>query len=249
VLFRSPIPKHSYMLPPESSRAGLEPFLYKLMGFFSYVSEMSREAGIRYWSEVHGSMITQLPGLRSHEQNDALGWLPYLNEAPATELPFHGCVIQSYPDRAALHAAMASAEWTSVMEDGPKFIDIETARMGPVQERVLKDGPRGPFKVVARMHSLEGVPVAEVADFWAQSHSALAQSGGCTRIRENRTISDAEWNLPAGRVGEYWFTSEAHYVSALESPAWKSLAARAGTYADLQLSGAVAVSERVLGPA
>jgi uncharacterized protein (TIGR02118 family) len=90
----------------------------KLVYCFSRRSDLTPEAFLRYWRDVHGPIGARIPGLRRLVQSRALG-IPGDAHAPA----FDGMAELWFDDVASLLAARQSQEWQASSADEGNFID------------------------------------------------------------------------------------------------------------------------------
>jgi uncharacterized protein (TIGR02118 family) len=219
--------------------------MYKLAGFLRFRPELDQAEARRYWSEVHGPLVAQIPGLVRYVQSDYLGPLSLAPDS-GNGLQFDGYVAHWYADRDALLRAMQSQEWANVMEDGARIVDVGSAVMGPVDERVLEDGDAGPFKTIGIAHFPAGKPRQEASDYWTDVHGPLTlEAGGFLRYVQNHAIADPDWNLSLDGFAEHWFEDEEAYRSAVASPGWKTLEEDGPNFIDLERFSGAIVNERV----
>jgi uncharacterized protein (TIGR02118 family) len=219
--------------------------MYKLAGFLRYRPELDKVEAARYWREVHGPLVATIPGLLRYVQSDVLDLFPEDVGPAAPDPPFECYVAHWYPDRDALAAAMESSQWAAVMEDGARIIDVDTAIMGPVDERVLNDGPQGPYKTLGIAHFPADMARAEASDYWTEVHGPLTlEAGGFVRYVQNHTIPDPDWNLDLDGFAEHWYADETAYRTATASPGWRRLEEDGANFLDTGRFWGAVVNER-----
>lgn len=221
--------------------------MYKLAGFFRYVAGMSKVDAQRYWSEVHGPMVMRIPGLQGHVQNDFCELLRPTDFDSSSDPPFDGFVTQWYESRSALESAMTTREWSAVMEDGPNFIDLDTARMGPIEERTVRSGEHTAFKVVGVAHFRSGVDRGIASSYWnGHLGDSLADASGASCCVQSVAIPDDDWNLDRDGILECWYPDRAACVAAIRSTPWQTFESHSAAFIDFARYSLVAVKERVI---
>jgi uncharacterized protein (TIGR02118 family) len=198
--------------------------MVKLAGFLRFLPGVDKNEARRYWREVHGPMVARIPGLQRYVQNSVLEPMP-IGDDSASPLPFDAYIAHWYPDAAALEAAMSSPEWAAVIADGESFIDVSSAVMGPVDERILKDGEAGPYKTFGVAYFPSTMEKKDASNYWTNTHGPLTlKAPGFSRYVQNHTIPDPNWNLDFDGYAEHWFPDRDTYLRSLQTPEWEALA-------------------------
>ncbi|MGH8992881.1 MAG: EthD family reductase [Acidimicrobiia bacterium] len=92
----------------------------KMIGLMARRADMSPEQFRNYWSTTHAEITARVPGLRSYVQNVCL---PDENGDPA----YDGVAVLGFDDATSMEKALGTPEWGAVMDDVPKFVDVERA--------------------------------------------------------------------------------------------------------------------------
>ncbi len=96
--------------------------------------------------------------------------------------------------------------------------------MGPVDERILKDGESLPYKTFGVAYFPPSMGKA-AGDYWTETHGPLTlKAPGFSRYVQNHTIPDPDWNLDFDGFAEHWFQDRETYLRSLDTPEWKALA-------------------------
>jgi len=90
----------------------------KMIGLMARRSDMSPEQFREYWSTTHAEITSKVPGLRSYVQNVCL---PDASGDPA----YDGVAVLGFDDATSMEKALGTPEWQAVMEDVPKFLDVD----------------------------------------------------------------------------------------------------------------------------
>ncbi len=97
--------------------------------------QMSAEAALEHWRTGHAELVQLVPGLRRYVQN-------HCTTGPAgdagTEPAYTGVGEVWFDDAATGQAAIATAEWRSVMEDAATFMDMQRITAVWAEEHVFE---------------------------------------------------------------------------------------------------------------
>jgi uncharacterized protein (TIGR02118 family) len=216
----------------------------KVAGFIRFSRAMDKAEAHRYWTEEHGAMVARIPGLLRYVQNHMREAMP-IGGDNQPELPFDGYMSQWYPDWSSLLKAQNSAEWAAVVADGGTF--IEDGMMGPVDERVLLDGPHSPYKTVGIAYFAPNKTKKEAGDYWTAGHGPLTlKATGFTRYVQNHTIGSSDWNLSLDGFSEHWYPDRETYLESLATPEWVALGDDGPNFIDRDRFWGAAVEEVVV---
>jgi uncharacterized protein (TIGR02118 family) len=106
----------------------------KLVGILRYREGLDRDEGWAYWVGTHGPIGLTIPQMGHYTQNHAIR-----PTADGTgSLRFDGFSESWYEDMGAFDAAMHSAEWQALVDDGPNLFDVDAVLSLIVEERVLR---------------------------------------------------------------------------------------------------------------
>ena len=83
--------------------------------------ELSHEAFVRHWIEIHAPLAHAVPGVRRYVQNHIEGERTRA-DIPTTEVAVDGIAELWYDDQAAMDRANASPEAKRLHDDGALFI-------------------------------------------------------------------------------------------------------------------------------
>jgi uncharacterized protein (TIGR02118 family) len=217
-----------------------------------------REEMRTYWTETHGREIgCRIEPMRSYVQSHVVGAIGAQGESDA-QVAFDGYSVHEYDDRAAFEAALASQAFADVVEDGPNVFEMDSmdGMSAVVEERIMRDGPTSPFKVVWFAKFRPDVPRQVAADHWRDVHGPIAlRAPGIDRYVQNLAVSAfdlggvLDGELPAfDGFSECWYADREAYLRSQESPEWNELGADGATFLDMAaLEGMSAIlEERVI---
>lgn len=194
---------------------------------------MPREEARAHWTNVHGPLGLKA-GLKGYVQNHVIGALSG-PDVTDDEVFIDGYSLESWDDQAAFEQTLASPAWEEVVADGHNVFDRASLvrRSAYLAPRVLRDGPRLPFKVVWFARFRPGLDREEAGDHWLKIHGAIAlERPEVGRYVQNLVLGAIEDGqvVPGGDVdfdgfSECWFKSREAYDRALASEAWGRLEA------------------------
>jgi uncharacterized protein (TIGR02118 family) len=195
----------------------------------------------RHWTDVHGPLGLALPGFVGYTQNHMKGSIGPAGFVDA-ELPFDGYACEWWKDRPTFDAGMQSPEWDACVEDGFLIFDktFFQGMSATIDQRIMREGPRSPFKVVWFARFRPDVDRDEANEHWANVHGPIAlRSPEIDRYVQNVVTG----SLVAGKVvdepaafdgfSECWFPDEAAYVRAMESDVWAELVEDGQSFLDM----------------
>jgi len=132
---------------------------------------MDVEAFQAYWLDVHGPIVSRLPGLRRYVQSH-----PRQGGYRRGDMPFDGIAELWFDDSDALRALQGGAELAAVREDERVFIAADGHRQVFVDEHLIKDGPvtPGALKNVEFLHLSTDLGPEEGHRYWLEHHGPLA---------------------------------------------------------------------------
>jgi EthD domain len=188
--------------------------MYKLAAAIRFKQDIAGDEARRYWLDVHGPMTAAIAPVLVYAQNHVVG-----------RAAFDGYACQWFADRAACDATVATAPWHAVVDDGAVFQDTGWTMAAAVEEHVLVDGHRAPFKVVAVATLGDG----RARDTWLDGMARrVGELPPVVRYVQNVAIAPT---VHAGRDGafdviaELYFESQATYVATTQTKGWRALAA------------------------
>jgi hypothetical protein len=153
---------------------------------------------------------------------------------------------------------MNSPEWDAVRVDDATIFNSSASRgtSAVLQPRVIKGGPRLPFKVAWFARFLPHLDPQEASDRWLSHGSIAIESGEVGRYIQNLVIGGigSGGSITRDKVAydgfsECWFADRAAYERAVASQAWARLEQDGATLFDMAAmsSGMSAVlDERVI---
>jgi uncharacterized protein (TIGR02118 family) len=218
---------------------------------------MTREAASGHWTDVHGPLGLALEGVTGYVQNHvrATSGAAGLSEA---DRAFDGYGCEWWADQAAFERGMKSPEWEAVVQDGYNVFEVDSLEgmSAVLEERVMRDGPRSPFKVVWFAKWLPHLSSEEASGHWLNVHGPIALGApGIDRYVQNRVVAsidgDRITDRPAGFDGfsECWFADLDAYQQAVSSPEWALLVEDGPKLMDMEALEAgmsAVVEERVI---
>ena len=102
----------------------------KMIGLMVRRSDMSAEQFREYWTTTHAAITAQVPGLLSYVQNVCQ---PDENGDPA----YDGVAVLGFEDATSMEKALGTPEWAAVMDDVPKFVDVDRAVIMTGEDNVV----------------------------------------------------------------------------------------------------------------
>jgi hypothetical protein len=195
-----------------------------------------------HWTDVHGALGLKAEGLEGYVQNHVIGAISD-REIHDDPVFLDGYSVQWWQDEATFIRAMGSPEWDAVRADGESIFDASGSfgTDAVVQPRVLKEGPRLPFKVVWFARFLPHINREEASDHWLNVHGEIAiESPDVGRYIQNLVVGTIgpDGSITAGEVkydgfSECWFSDRAAYERAVSSEPWARLEQDAATLFDM----------------
>src|SRR5579871_2968430 len=205
--------------------------MFKVVWVARFNRGMSREQAGAHWTEVHGPLGLALDGLTGYVQNHVRGAITAsgIGDGPPA---FDGYACEYWSDRETFERGLRSPEWAAVVKDGG--IVFEQGALDGVnavlEERVMRDGPRSPFKVAWFAKWLPGLRRDEASDHWRNVHGPIAlRVPEIDRYVQNLVVAsiggDGVDDAPTAYDGfsECWFADREAYERALRHPAWRTL--------------------------
>ena len=101
-----------------------------MIGLMVRRPDMSPDEWRKYWNTTHADITGKVPGLRSYVQNMCL---PDENGEP----PYDGVAVLAWDDDESMAQSLATPEWAAVMDDVPKFVDVDRALIMVAEENVV----------------------------------------------------------------------------------------------------------------
>jgi uncharacterized protein (TIGR02118 family) len=134
--------------------------------------DLSLEEFRTHWSEVHGPIVSAIPGLRRYVQSH-----PLMGGYKKGPLVYDGIAEVWVDDKAALRAMSETAEFAAAKADEPNFIDTAALIELVVDEHVIKDGsvPDDAIKSIELVTFADGMTPAEGQTYWREVHGPIAR--------------------------------------------------------------------------
>jgi uncharacterized protein (TIGR02118 family) len=192
-----------------------------------------REEMRAYWTETHGGLGLRVDSMRSYVQNHVVGAIGAQGESDAP-VAFDGYSVHEYDDLPSFEAALASPAFADIMEDGANVFEMDSmdGMSAALEERVMRDGPRSPYKVVWFAKFRSDMSREDAAAHWRDVHAPIALSvPGIDRYVQNLavgtlTMTGVSDEIPAfDGFSECWYADRDAYLGSQESPEWDALAA------------------------
>jgi hypothetical protein len=233
--------------------------MFKVAWVARFREGMTREEGSAYWTDVHAPLGLRVGALKGYVQNHVVGTIGAAGLVDAEQV-FDGYACEWFDDREAFETMLSSPEWQVVMEDGPKVFEPDSldGMSSVVEQRVMLDGPRSPFKVAWFARFRPELSRSEASDYWLHVHGPIAlEAGGFDRYVQNLVVAsvgaDGVGDEPVRYDGfsECWFASPEAYERTVSSAGWKRLVEDGPNLLDmaaLERGMSVVVEERVIKP-
>lgn len=204
--------------------------MFKIIALTRFPSNLTLDDARQYWSNVHGPLALFNPLIRRYLQDH---WITPLD---GDELVFHGNSEIWYDNEDDYVATMESAEWATLVDDGPNVFDYSTIVSGIVDEHVLRaDNLVGMGHKVMWTLKFAGDPQG-ARTHWLGQHAPLVLAvPGVRRYEQNHatrsadvrglTADDAPFEGRLDGLFSLWFDDAAACTAALASPEWAAVLA------------------------
>lgn len=154
-----------------------EDAIIKLVSFLARRPDMTAEAFLTHWQDVHAPMARSLPGLRGHVLNIPLETHSRSDVAQLDTAPFDGIEQLWFDDQPACAAAMASPAGTAWRSEAARFI---AARRDFVTEESwqvpLRAGARPGVKSFTAIRRRDDATPEQFQHAWRVVHGGMAAS-------------------------------------------------------------------------
>jgi uncharacterized protein (TIGR02118 family) len=230
---------------------------FKVVYVARFREGMPRDEAREYWTDVHAPMADALPDMYRYVQSHVVGAIGAQGLKPGASVPFDGYSCEWWRDRAAFEAGMKTDVWRRIVDDGPEVFEPASLEgmSAALEERVIRDGPTSPYKVVWFANFKPGMSLEEASGHWLNVHAPIAlRAPGIDRYVQNLVVGSIGTDgVTDGHVGfrgfsECWYADEAAYVRSQESEAWDELYRDGFNFLDVEgLEGMSAIlEERVI---
>ena len=95
--------------------------MIKVLSLLTRKPDISHEAFVRHWKDIHGPLALDVPGVRRYVQSHIAGTRTRA-DIPETEVEIDGIAELWYDDEAAMRASAATPEAQRLYADGALFI-------------------------------------------------------------------------------------------------------------------------------
>jgi uncharacterized protein (TIGR02118 family) len=95
--------------------------MIKVLGLLTRRPELTHEAFVKHWLEIHGPLALAVPGIRRYVQSHIVGTRTR-PDIPETDVEVDGIAELGFDDEAALQRASASPEMKRLTDDGALII-------------------------------------------------------------------------------------------------------------------------------
>ncbi len=195
-----------------------------------------------HWTDIHGPLGLQAAGLAGYVQNHVVGAIAH-RDIVDRPVFLDGYSVQWWESGDTFSRAMNSPAWDAVRVDDATIFDSSASRgtSAVLQPRVIRDGPRLPFKVVWFARFLPHIDPEEASDHWLNHGSIAIESGEVGRYVQNLVTGGigSDGSITDDRVvydgfSECWFADRAAYERAVASESWARLEQDAATLFDIE---------------
>ncbi len=208
--------------------------MYKVVWVARFRAGMGREDACRHWAGIHGPLGAKVPGIEQYVQNhvaSSLGAVAVNDEEPA----FDGYSCCWYTDRDAFEASLKTPEWAAIGEDSPNLFDDSrwAGWSASLDERLIIDGPEGPFKTVWFVRfkpdvRADAARTREAHEYWISTHGGFfgVKVPGISRYVQNHLVAaidnvgETDEQMEFDGFSECWFADEAAFERAMASEEW-----------------------------
>lgn len=211
------------------------------MGLLNKTSDWTQQDFRRYWTETHGPLAAQLPGLRGYCQHHVVDTAQRGIDFKRGPEQIDGLSELVFDDAAAMRRALASPVAPILVADEARFLG--RLRIIAVDRREVI-APATDRPLLKRMSFLRRRPDVDAATFereWRSEHARLVKSmPGVLGYRQNLVIERQVVKgtpcgydeLPIDGLVELWFETPESLNAAFASPQGVKTMAHAATFID-----------------
>jgi uncharacterized protein (TIGR02118 family) len=134
---------------------------------------------------------------------------------------------------------MRSPEWRAVIDDDSEVFEAgsQAGMSAYVEERLINDGFRAPFKVVWFLRFRADLEHEEANDHWLNRHGRLVREvPGLGRHLQNYVLGSlglcgiSDEPVVFDGFSEFWFQSKEAFAQVAGTPEWRRLKADTGAF-------------------
>lgn len=135
-----------------------------------YRADQPAETSRQYWTEQHGPMALELPGLKRYRQSHRVS-----GEDDFGNAPYDGFGSLWFEDEAAAKQALASPQMAALKADAEHFADPAATRQFLAREVVMRDAPEpdDALKLITFNYRKPGLSPRMFQDYWENKHGQL----------------------------------------------------------------------------
>ncbi len=207
--------------------------MYKISQVAHFLPSLGPEAGREHWCSTHAALGAAVPGVQRYVQNFAtssLGLVGLHDSRPA----FDGYACVWFADRAAFRSSLQSPEWSAMEDDAASLLvpDPSHSSTAAVEEKLIIDGPTGPFKAVWFVQFTADIRsdprrTREAHEYWTRTHGGAfgVRVPGIDRYVQNHVVEPIADRADLGYDGfsECWFQDRAAFDVTMESKEWADM--------------------------
>jgi uncharacterized protein (TIGR02118 family) len=93
--------------------------------------DVTSEQALRYWKEQHAPLVGLVPGVTRYVQNHCVAGLD------GSLAPFAGLGEVWFNSRESAEEALASAQWSAVIDDAATFMDMASVSVAWAEEYIF----------------------------------------------------------------------------------------------------------------
>lgn len=205
--------------------------MYKVAQVAQFAPGVGVESGRSRWCGAHAVLGAAVPGIERYVQNFAtasLGLVDIHSSRPA----FDGYACVWFADRAAFESSLKSPQWAAMEADAASLFvpDPSGSLTAAVEEKLIIDGPTGPFKAVwfveftAEIRNDPG-RTREAHEYWTRTHGGAfgVRVPGIDRYVQNHVIEPIGSELGYDGFSECWFQDRAAFDVTMASKEWDEM--------------------------
>ena len=207
--------------------------MYKVAQVAHFLPEIGTDAGRHRWCGSHAALAAAVPGVERYVQNFAtasLGLVDIHDSRPA----FDGYACVWFADRDSCRSSLQSPEWSAMEADGASLLvpDPSHSLTAAVEEKLIIDGPMGPFKAVWFVQFTADIRrdpdrTREAHEYWTRTHGGAfgVRVPGIDRYVQNHVVEPIIDGVELGYDGfsECWFQDRAAFDVTMESKEWDEM--------------------------
>jgi hypothetical protein len=229
--------------------------MYKIASLARFARGISSQEAGDHWAGRHAALMREVSPLAGYVQSQVTGPLPASAGVSDEATLFDGYACAWWASLSDHRQATTTSAWRDVVDDGAEIFDMDWLwnMSAHLEENVVVDGPRAPYKVVWVVRFGDGITRVEGREHWERTHGAIVAELDVDRYVQNHVVGPigADGEVADAEIGfdgfsELWFGDERRFRAALESPPWAVAVEGADAVFDTNRVWGAVLRERVV---